>query len=69
MFAVSVEPFFDSIDPTATPVFRASEPHGRLDRKLLDDLHDRQHVRHRAAGGQSDAVAGVGCKMSDQFAS
>ena len=31
----------------------------RGDRRILDDLHDRQHVRHRAAGGEPHAAEAV----------
>ena len=33
---------------------------GRLDRQFFDDLHDRRHLRHRAAGRQSDAAVAIG---------
>ena len=32
---------------------------GRHDRHLLDDVHDRQHLRHRSAGGEPDAAGGI----------
>ena len=32
---------------------------GRDDGQLLDDVHHGGHVRHRAAGGESDAVEGI----------
>ncbi len=32
---------------------------GCLDRQFFDDLHDRRHLRHRAAGRQSDAASAI----------